>query len=184
MKALHLIKFITLLFLSCDNKNNSATSDDFHQPVLKDTLFRIPSTYELGDPFGYVNQKGDTVIPFGKYTLSYTDTILTYGILAEQGNNLIAINQQEEKLFEVFWFDNGPDYIQEGLFRILKNNKIGYADGKTGIVIIEPQFDCAFPFENGKAKVSNNCKTQVEGEHKIWTSENWFYIDKTGKEIK
>ena len=83
----------------------------------------------------------------------------------------------------MFSFDNGPDYASEGLFRIIQNNKIGYADSATGKVIIKPQFGCAFPFDNGFAKVSFNCATHSDGEHKIWTSDNWFYIDKKGKKV-
>ena len=81
----------------------------------------------------------------------------------------------------MFPFDNGPDYAADGLFRIMTNNKIGYADEATGKVIIKPQFDCAFPFENGVAKVGLNCTTHSDGEHSYWTSDNWFYIDKKGK---
>lgn len=84
-------------------------------------------------------------------------------------------------MYKVFPFDNGPDYAADGLFRIVTNNKIGYADEATGKVIIKPQFDCAFPFENGVAKVGLNCTTHSDGEHSYWTSNNWFYINKKGK---
>ncbi|HPV20866.1 MAG TPA: hypothetical protein PK102_04435 [bacterium] len=39
-------------------------------------------------------------------------------------------------------------------------------------------------FENGKAKVSKDCKTSIENEHIIWESEKWFYIDKKGRKTK
>ena len=86
-------------------------------------------------------------------------------------------------LYEVLPFDNGPDYVGEGVFRIIENNKIGFADARTGKIVIPPQFDCAFPFENGTAKVSTDCTSQMNGEHEIWESEKWFYIDKTGKTV-
>ena len=94
---------------------------------------------------------------------------------------LRTIDRKQNILYKVFPFDNGPDYVSEGFFRILKDNKIGYADAATGKVAIKPQFDCAFPFENGFAKVSTNCSTQSAGQHKVWTSNNWFYIDRKGK---
>jgi hypothetical protein len=82
-------------------------------------------------------------------------------------------------------FDNGPDYASDGLFRITKNNKIGYADEVTGKVVIKPQFGCAFPFEKGVAKVGMNCTTYAfDEEHHTWTTDHWLYIDKKGKKVK
>ncbi|MEZ4903016.1 MAG: hypothetical protein R2822_15295 [Spirosomataceae bacterium] len=65
--------------------------------------------------------------------------------------------------------------------QVVKNGKIGYADANTYAIVIEPQFDCAFPFENGTAKVSNQCQTVKEGEYSVWESNVWQYVDKTGK---
>ena len=93
----------------------------------------------------------------------------------------VIIDSNKEMRYEVFFYDNGPDFPSEGLIRVVKNGKIGYANAKTFAIVIEPQFDCAFPFENGKAKVSNNCKTVKEGEHSFWTSETWQYVDKKGR---
>ncbi len=93
----------------------------------------------------------------------------------------VIMDSKKTTLYEVFPYDNGPDNPAEGLIRVVKNGKIGYANAKTYAIVITPQFDCAFPFENGKAKVSNNCKTIKEGEHSIWTSDSWQYVDKKGK---
>lgn len=95
----------------------------------------------------------------------------------------VILDKQKTTLYEVFPFDNGPDYPAEGLIRVLKNGKIGYVDANTYTIVIEPQFDCAFPFEDGKAKVSNHCQTIKDGEHSIWESEAWQYVDKTGKYV-
>ncbi|CAN0515193.1 unnamed protein product, partial [Phaeothamnion confervicola] len=129
---------------------------------------------------GYVSVKGDTVIPAGKYAHCYTDTIKTFGIVMTQDKRLIGIDKNQKELFEVFWFDNGPDYVSDGLFRIVKDNKIGYAD-ENGKITIEPQYDCAYPFENGVAKVSRNCTTTQDGEHTTWESDHWEVIHKDGK---
>ncbi len=93
----------------------------------------------------------------------------------------VIMDGQKMALYEVFRFDNGPDYPAEGLIRVVKNGKIGYADAETYMLVIEPQFDCAFPFENGKAKVSKQCQTIKEGEHRVWQSDAWQYVDKAGK---
>jgi hypothetical protein len=133
--------------------------------------------------YGYINENGDTVIQLGKYNFCFTDTFRTYAIVANQNFGFIAIDRRQNVLYNVFPFDNGPDYPSGGLFRIMQNDKIGYADETTGKIIIKPQFDCAFPFENGVAQVSFNCVTHSEGEHRIWTSDRWFYINKKGKKI-
>lgn len=92
----------------------------------------------------------------------------------------VIIDSQKTALYEVFLYENGPDNESEGLIRVVKNGKIGYADAKTYAIVIEPQFDCAYPFENGKAKVSNLCKTVKDGEHSVWESEAWQFVDKKG----
>jgi hypothetical protein len=103
--------------------------------------------------------------------------------VAKPNGVFVAIDRQENVLYGIFSYDNGPDYPSEGLFRILENNKIGYADSISGKVLIKPQFDCAWPFDNGVAEVSTNCLTESQGEHGSWISEHWFYIDKTGKKV-
>lgn len=148
----------------------------------KDYLLKFYDT--VNDRFGYVNLKGDTTIPPGKYAMCFTDTFITYAIVVKSNIDFIAIDRKENVLYKVFTFDNGPDYPSDGLFRIIENGKIGYADSMTGKVVIKPQFDCAWSFENGVAEVSNDCKTQSDGEHSIWLSDHWFYIDKTGKKVE
>ncbi|NQU88777.1 MAG: WG repeat-containing protein [Mariniphaga sp.] len=109
-----------------------------------------------------------------------TDTITNFGVVFKSGTGFIGIDKKDNFLFKVFKYDNGPDYISDELFRIIKNGKIGYADSH-GKIIIKPRFECAYPFSNGIAKVSLNCNETKDGEHIIWESNNWFYIDKTGK---
>ena len=139
---------------------------------------------QVGTPSGYINTKGDTIIPLGKYYYCFTDTIRDFGIVMDKKNRLMGIDQKENELFEVFWFDNGSDYVSDGLFRIVKNNRIGYANQK-GEIIIEPKFKCALPFDNGIAQVSNDCTTEIDDvENSTWKSNNWFYINKSGIEIK
>lgn len=154
---------------------SSCTHTRLHEDYL------LSFTDESTDQYGYRDTKGATVIPLGKYTVCFTDTFRTYAIVLKPNSGFIAIDRQENVLYQVFLFDNGPDYVEEGLFRIIENNKIGFADAQTGKVVITPQFDCAFPFVNGTAQVSNDCSSRMNGEHRIWESEKWFYIDKTGK---
>lgn len=148
----------------------------------KDYLLLIIDTAK--DEYGYKNQNGDTVIKPGKYNFCFTDTFRNYAIVADKSFGFVAIDRQQNILYKVFTFDNGPDHAADGVFRIITNSKIGYADEATGEVIIRPQFDCAFPFENSVAKVGLNCTTHSDSEHSFWTSDNWFYINKRGVKVK
>lgn len=134
---------------------------------------------------GYVNSENDTIIPIGKYLVCYTDTLINFAIVLTKNYDLIGIDAKENVLYSVFFYDNGPDYISEGLFRIEKDGLIGYAN-ELGEIIIQPQFSCASPFENGLAQVSFNCEKKYEdgGEHWWWESKEWFYINKEGERVK
>lgn len=153
-------------------------------PAIKHNDYLVSFNDTIKDEYGYKNQNGEIVIPLGKYARCFTDTFKTYAIVVKQNSGFLAIDRQENVLYEVFPFDNGPDESSDGLFRILENKKIGYADSTSGKVVIKPQFDCAWPFENGVAEVSTDCKTQSEGEHSTWISDHWYYIDKTGKIVE
>lgn len=173
---------ISCLFGQTSDYESKQYSDitDLHP---SDTLYRVykGDLYELGVPSGYVNQKGDTVIPIGKYQYCFFDTVTTYAIVGDK-SGCYAIDQKENRLYEVYLFDNGPDYVKNGLFRIKRNEKIGFANTK-GEILIEPQFACANAFENGQAKVTFKCELEKVGEHTAMKSDSWFYIDKTGKKI-
>lgn len=101
--------------------------------------------------------------------------------MLEKDHKWVLVDEQKTVLYEVYLYDNGPDAPSDGLYRVVKDGKIGYADASTNAIVIEPQYDCAYPFENGKAKVSTNCKTIQDGDHSVWESEDWQLIDKTGK---
>jgi predicted alpha/beta superfamily hydrolase len=137
--------------------------------------------YQAFDDWGITPQPGFKegllfVSPKGlkKKTASLTMTQTSTG-------QWVIMDRQKTVLYDVFIYDNGPDYPAEGLIRVVKNGKIGYADAKTYAIVIAPQFDCAFPFENGKAKVSHQCRTIKDGEYSVWESDAWKYVDKKGK---
>ena len=101
----------------------------------------------------------------------------------EQGNWVI-MDSRKKILYDVFRYDNGPDYPSGGMIRVVKNGKIGYADARTYTLVLKPQFDCAYPFRYGRGRVSNNCRTIKDGEYSRWESEEWKYVDKKGKFMK
>jgi hypothetical protein len=160
----------------------------FVEPVgiQSDTYWLLYNDDSL-QTYGYKNSKGEIMIAPGKYSLCYTDTFRYYACVIKPGIGLVAIDKKENVLYKVYVFDNGPDYPSEGLFRIWKNGKMGYADERTGKIILYPQFTCGFPFENGCAKVSLTACESVPvdkfGEFHRWETEEWFYIDHTGKKV-
>lgn len=139
---------------------------------------------------GYIDRRGDTVIPVGKYWYCESDTIREWGFVwlrPEQRKNrydlCIAIDRKDRKLFNAYWFDNGPDYPSEGLFRIRDDRgRIGYAD-TTGRIVIRPRFRAAYPFRGGQAEVALRAWEQRDGEYTYWQSDRWFLIDRKGRKI-
>ncbi len=132
----------------------------------------------------FVNTKGDTIIPFGKYQFCTTDTFRTYAIVLLPGQGWVAIDRNEKILYRVFVRDNGPDYESEGLFRIRENGLIGFADYATGAIVIPPQFKGAWQFENGRTRVSPDCDEKADGDnHHMWVGGQWSYIDRQGNPL-
>jgi hypothetical protein len=135
------------------------------------------------DQFAYLNSAGDTVIPLGKYSFCFTEIFDKYAIVSAPGKGFIGIDRKENIIFKVYVFDNGPDYPEDGLFRITDNGKIGYAD-TLGNIIVKPRYDCAYPFENGVAEVGYGCQSKSDGEHRWWVGRKRLKIDKGGNVIK
>jgi hypothetical protein len=139
------------------------------------------------DNCGYLDKDGNIKIPYGKYAMCYTDTFRNYAIILKLSNGFIGIDKQENKLFTVYPFDNGPDYISDGTFRIVENNRIGFAD-TSGRIIIKPIFYFSFEFIDGLAIVNIGGHQEKSGsdaacEHYIWVGGKWGVIDKTGKYV-
>lgn len=151
--------------------------------------FSNDSVFTPGTSCGYRNLKGEVIIPKGKYNHCFTDTFKNFAFVSDNkltNSKIVAISRNENILFDAYMFDNGPDWIEDGLFRILRNGKIGYAN-KNGVIVIEPKFECAEQFENGVARVALNCKLvkdKSDSEHSAMESDSWFFIDKKGNKVK
>ena len=96
----------------------------------------------------------------------------------------VAINKKKKLLYKPFIFDNGPDYVQDGLLRYVENGKMGFVDEK-GVKRIKAEFDFVFPFEKGVARFCNGCSSISDGEHKMMDEKTgtWGKIDKKGKKL-
>lgn len=138
--------------------------------------------WEEGDQAGYADENGQMIIPLGKYKYCYTekfDKIAFVGFADREG--IYAIDRNENVLFKVFISDNLPDLIKDHTFRIEHNGKIGFAD-TSGKVIISPQFDAAWPFQEGFAGVSTGGTEKQTGNYKIYTGK-WKFINMKGMPI-
>jgi len=175
---------ILLLVIAMLPACTPTTDTDYAEPGTGgEVLYRSPgANYSLGDDFAYLNEGGDTVISSGQYGYSFTDTLTHFAIVGDD-TELFAINAEGERLYEVYVYDNGPDYLEDGLFRILRNDQIGYANAQ-GQIVIEPRFACAEPFEDGRAKVALHCTHNSDGEHTNMDSDEWFYIDRAGEKVE
>lgn len=87
-----------------------------------------------------------------------------------------------------FVFDNGPDPVSDGLYRVVDDHgRIGYADAY-GVVRIAPRFAFGLPFANGVARVTLSGHPAAvpgsEGEYHRWEDGDWFCINKSGSIVK
>ena len=93
-------------------------------------------------------------------------------------------DRESRKKYDAYLFDNGPDYVSEGLFRIVgRNGRIGYAD-TTGRVVIRPHYEAAYPFQDGHATVARQARKVWIGEHFYWESDRWKEVDPKGRKVK
>ncbi len=192
MKMMTRIIPVILILISCNSKpeNGKIETIKSYSNITddKDTMISVSEgLFEYGTSCGYKNKLGDTVIQMGTFEMCFTDTFSTFAFVVDKklyGDRMVAINRDKKIIFDAYLFDNGSDYISEGLFRIKRNGKIGYAS-EIGEVIIEAKYQCAYPFEHGKAKVAYDCETiNDDMGHSTWKSSNWIYIDMYGNEIK
>ena len=144
-------------------------------------------TTQKYEQYSYVNEKGETVVPYNCYLLCYTDTIRTIGFVLKPNVGCVAINNQGQELFNVYMVDNGNDYPVDGLFRILDESgqKMGVANME-GKVIVNPKYDAIFPYHDGLAAVAVGSKTvrpADDPEHEYTVGGKWGFIDKQGNEV-
>lgn len=133
----------------------SFTSCEVNKDAKTEYLIMITDT--INDRYGYVDQQGDTAIRLGKYSYCFTDTFRTYAIIHKTTGGFYAIDRNEKDMYEVFNYDNGPDYVEEGLFRIIENRKIADLVQKCCFVfLISPLIVPGYsPYNRGNKKATN-----------------------------
>ncbi len=174
MRIKKIIIVLGILIFSC--KSYFALSQNSYDLYLK-----VVETDNYGEECAFVDSEGEVIIPFGKYLKCYIDTFKTIAFVIKKGDNkIVAIDRQEKELFQVKTYDNGPDYLKDGLFRIIENEKTGFAN-MNGEIVIPPKFKTVYPFSEERAAFCLNCSQIESGEHLIDTGGKWGYIDKKGE---
>ena len=198
MSRLIILVFSLLNAISCGHKSKKDITAYVYydksqsEKVTKEPLIAVTDEefLQYGSRVAYINEKGDTIIPLNKYAYLGTDTLTHFGYVLEYLSDSsygrrIAIDRNQNTLYDIVFFDNGPDYFHEGLVRAKRNGKMGFAN-KYGQIAIPCEYDFAWWFEEGKAKVTYDAiETRDKyDDHTRIESDEWFYIDKNGKRIK
>ncbi|MEQ8472598.1 MAG: WG repeat-containing protein [Marinoscillum sp.] len=198
MKSSHLIILALSLvnIFSCQQKMETDHAVfEYHDKSVMDTTANtilIAVTDEdylqYGSRVAYLNESGDTIIPLDRYAYLGTDTLRHYANVIEYPmdssyGRWIAIDENQNVLYEIVPFDNGPDYFNEGWVRAKRNDKMGFAN-EYGQVVIACEYDFAWWFEDGRAKVTFDAREIKDGDHTRIESDAWFYIDNKGNRIE
>lgn len=139
MMKINLIAIILLsLLLSCTQ----------HQRK-NDCLMAYIDTTSGTELIGYKTLQGEIIIP-AKYQ-NGSDTLCGMAIVQTSTYEFVGIDRNDSILLKPYIYDNGPDYLEEGLFRFVEEEKIGFANLE-GQKIIKAKYDFATPFYEGLSK--------------------------------
>jgi hypothetical protein len=182
-----IILLVLLVFIGC-NSDSSRSSRAQHMYTnivdsdAQEDLIAIREYLKQGSPCYYANINGDTT---ASYPNCWTDTLKNYALVSDTSIGAVGVDRHGNVLFDVYiWGDCIFEEVNEGLFRVLRNGKVGFANVK-GEIQIPCQFVCAGTFQNGQAKVAFKCDIEyVEPGRRIEVSEEWFKIDKHGNRVE
>jgi hypothetical protein len=169
MKTTILIIFLLIQLTAFGQKSNSGF------------LLAFSDTSSGKELYGFRTIRGEIIIK-PKYEFISTDTMYNIAFVISD-NKWVAINRRDSIILTPYIYDNGPDYIEEGLFRFEENNKVGFANLK-GLKVINATFDFAAPFKNGLAAFNvGGHKENTADEHSVWSGGLWGFINKKGNVI-
>jgi hypothetical protein len=106
-------------------------------------LFRYEDVADTG-LYGYKDDQGHIKIA-PKFSQASNFTQYGWAEVNFGDRNFYRINRDGNIIHQAYPFDNGADYFNSGLTRIVNLRKIGFSNLK-GETVIPPQFDGAWPF--------------------------------------
>ena len=145
-------------------------------------IYYYPNFEAVDATLGYVDSSGKVIIPAGKYPYLFTDVFDKIAfVLLKDKKGVYAIDRSEKVLFQVCSFELGPDIISNGLFRIIENGKIGFAN-MNGKIVIKTNWGFIFPFqENGLAIFCEKGNwIWIDKEHRKFSGGKWGAMDTKG----
>ncbi|WP_240471661.1 WG repeat-containing protein [Hymenobacter aerophilus] len=97
------------------------------------------------------------------------------------------LNAWGERTVRAFFFDNGPDYVAQGLMRYTNDSaQVGFAN-RRGRVKIPAQFTIAHPFQHGYSIVGQGSHQEPlypgDTEHMVWRGGKWGIINRRGRVV-
>ncbi|MFC4791412.1 WG repeat-containing protein [Hymenobacter endophyticus] len=97
------------------------------------------------------------------------------------------VNAWGRQTVRAFYFDNGPDYVQQGLMRYTNDSaQVGFAN-RRGRIKIPARFTIAYPFNHGHSIVGQGSHLKPrfpdETEHMVWRGGKWGIIDRRGNTV-
>lgn len=168
---------ITFLFTACDLFSTSQKAECWYS--AKATQQNPEPEFENQGFCGEFFDE-DTLLVYSRHldNMDYLEENLS----VLQTDNGVFYVSKEGSIVRTHFFDNSADYFEEGLARTIKRKKFGFINKKLDVVIA-PQYDFAFPFQNAKAVVCHGCEQVKEknGEHTKVVGGKWGAIDTKGE---
>jgi len=151
---------LVLILIICLKTNAQKKQEDLYYFMTKDSLIGVKkgSGEVLIKPRRALHFDIDFKKPITE-KLIYLDFEYNNDSI-EPHSSMVVYNRKGEYLFAPFMFENGPEGYVEGLQRIVKNGKIGFAN-RNGDIVIEPKYDYAGMFNYGLAIYCIGCTWKI-----------------------
>ncbi len=183
-KVLNLLLLSTIL-LACSQQ------DPVTDPSDGQCLTKFTQNIDGKELYGYRNDAGTPIA--AQYIYAQTDTLCEMAIVYTTDGRWIGINPNNEQILVPYVHENTPDVVEEGLFRIVEDYKLGFAN-LDGDVIIAPVYDFVTPFVGGYAQYYiGGSKIYDNGEIPSTSNTSWTwggdiqesgYLNKQGQRLK
>lgn len=105
-----------------------------------------------------------------------------HGLAAVHAGGGFHYVRADGRQLPVITFDNGPDYVVDGLIRGRVGKRIGYFDTQLRQVF-PATFDFGWAFDDGVARVCEGCRpgTPDDHGHIAMVGGTWYRIDRQGR---
>lgn len=126
----------------CDIESGDSKPGNYNRHVFEDAKTGLK---------GYRDGAGQVVIS-ARYPAAWEFRVGGVAAVVDGRTPFIYIDPAGRTLANAYALDNGPDYFQEGIARIVEHGKIGFMTDR-GRIIVPPHFERASSFCHGHAEV-------------------------------